>query len=90
MIFMDNSGLSAIKPKNLDAQIITPKFKDQKNNKFKIISFFAKKARGLMARYIIEHQVTNVEQLQQFDVDGYYFEESESTDTDLIFKRAER
>lgn len=85
-----NEYFSSIKKASLQASVVTPKFKDEKNGKFKIISFYAKKARGLMARYIIEHKIENVKDLQQFDVDGYYFDNKESTDTDLIFKRAER
>lgn len=85
-----NEYFSSVKPKLLNARVITPQFKDEKNGKFKIISFYAKKARGLMARYIIEHKVANVDALKQFNVDGYYFDETESTDTNLVFKRAER
>lgn len=85
-----NEYFSAVKPKLLDAQIITPQFKDEKNGKFKIISFYAKKARGLMARYIIENQVNSVKQLQAFDTAGYYFDASESSDTVLMFKRNEQ
>lgn len=85
-----NEYFTSIKKANLDATIVTPQFKDEKNGKFKIISFYAKKARGLMARYIIEHKIKKVNDLQRFDVDGYYFDDKESTNTDLIFKRAER
>lgn len=80
---------SAVKPALLNANIITPHFKDQKNGKFKIISFFAKKARGLMARYIIEQQVSSIDELKAFDVDGYYFCAEESNENDLVFKRNE-
>jgi cytoplasmic iron level regulating protein YaaA (DUF328/UPF0246 family) len=85
-----NEYFTSIKKANLEATIVTPQFKDEKNGKFKIISFYAKKARGLMARYIIEHKIKNVKDLQEFNVDGYYFDDKESTDTDLIFKRTER
>lgn len=85
-----NEYFSSVKPKHLKAKIITPQFKDEKNGKFKIISFYAKKARGLMARYIIEHQVKNVEQLKAFNASGYYFEPDESNDVTLVFKRAEQ
>lgn len=85
-----NEYFSSIKAKHLEATVVTPQFKDEKNGKFKIISFYAKKARGLMARYIIEHKIKNVKDLQQFDVDGYYFDENESSAIDLIFKRTER
>lgn len=85
-----NEYFSAVKPKQLDAMIITPEFKDEKNGVFKIISFYAKKARGLMARYIVENKIESVEGLKQFSSDGYYFDEAASTQTDLVFKRKER
>jgi len=85
-----NEYFSSIKVKNLNAEIVTPQFKDEKKGKFKIISFYAKKARGLMARYIIEKQIKSVDDLKQFDLDGYYFDTKESTDASLVFKRAER
>lgn len=85
-----NEYFKAVQPKRLSGQIITPIFKDSKNGQYKIISFYAKKARGLMARYIIQHQLTQVSQLTQFDVDGYYFVEAESSATELMFKREER
>jgi len=84
-----NEYFSAVKPKLLAANIVTPKFKDEKNGKFKIISFYAKKARGLMARYIIENECTEVADLKAFDLDGYYFDEAESSPSDLVFKRNE-
>jgi cytoplasmic iron level regulating protein YaaA (DUF328/UPF0246 family) len=85
-----NEYFSSVKKKVLDATIITPHFKDEKNGKYKIISFYAKKARGLMARYIIENRVENVADLKHFDSVGYVFDENESTESDLIFKRAEQ
>jgi len=54
------------------------------------ISFYAKKARGMMARYIIDNQVSSLEQLTQFDRAGYYFVEQESSATELVFKREEQ
>lgn len=63
----------SVKPKLLDAEIITPAFKDYKNGDYKMISFFAKKARGLLSRYIIENKLTNVEDIKNFDVAGYSF-----------------
>lgn len=77
----------SVKPKSLDGMIVTPHFKDMKNGQYKIISFFAKKARGLMARYIIENQVEDVAGLKAFDVDGYQFSAEQSSDTDLVFLR---
>lgn len=80
----------AIKPKQLNGKLIKPVFLDEKNGKFKVISFYAKKARGLMSRYIIQQRLTQPEQLKQFDVDGYVFDAAESTDTELVFKRREQ
>ena len=85
-----NEYFKAIKKKEVDAQIITPIFKDQKNGQYKVISFYAKKARGLMARYIIEQQLSAVEQLKDFTAQGYYFVESESTENELVFYRDEK
>lgn len=84
-----NEYFSAVKKKSLNGMIITPQFKDEKNGQFKMISFYAKKARGLMARYIIQNQLTEVSQLKEFDSAGYYFDSANSTETDLIFLRNE-
>lgn len=81
---------SAVKPKALNAQIITPVFKDEKNGKVKIISFYAKKARGLMARFIIQNRIDNVAQLSEFDTAGYRFAPEQSTATSLVFVRLEQ
>ncbi len=85
-----NEYFKAVKPRKLDGQIITPVFKDCKKGQYKIISFYAKKARGMMARYIIEQRLTEVSQLTAFDTAGYYFVEVESTATELVFKREEQ
>ena len=79
----------SVRPKALQGRIITPVFKDEKNGQFKIISFYAKKARGMMARHIIKHRLTRVEQLTGFNADGYYFVPEESDANTLMFKRAE-
>ncbi|MCE7554364.1 peroxide stress protein YaaA [Aliivibrio fischeri] len=85
-----NEYFKSVKPKELKADIVTPVFKDCKNGQYKIISFYAKKARGLMARFIIQNKISNVEELKSFDSDGYYFVEAESTATTLVFKREEQ
>lgn len=82
-----NEYFKSIKPKQLKAQIITPIFKDQKNGNYKIISFYAKKARGLMTRYIIDNRINEPQALKQFDADGYYFVPAESTATNWVFYR---
>jgi len=84
-----NEYFKAVQKKRLKGQVITPVFKDCKAGKYKIISFYAKKARGLMARYIIDNQLTDVSQLTAFDTDGYYYCAAESTDIELVFKRDE-
>jgi len=70
-----------------DINVITPTFKDYKNGNYKIISFYAKKARGLMARWIIQNKVTNFEDLSGFDLDGYKYSKTESTATVPVFLR---
>jgi len=82
-----NEYFKSVKPKSLNAEVITPVFKDWKNDKYKIISFFAKKARGLMSRYIIENQIEDPEQLKQFDVDGYSFNPAMSSAREWVFTR---
>lgn len=79
----------AVNEKNIQAKIIKPVFLDQKNGEYKIISFYAKKARGLMSRFMIEHEVSNIEQLHAFNTDGYYFDDVNSNDNEIVFKRDE-
>ncbi|CAH9049859.1 Peroxide stress resistance protein YaaA [Pseudoalteromonas sp. CIP111854] len=86
-----NEYFKAVDKKVLNADIITPIFKDCKNGQYKVISFYAKKARGMMARYIMEQQVSSLESLKQFDVAGYYFsEEATSKANEPVFLRAEQ
>lgn len=80
----------AIKAKHLNARVITPIFKDAKNGQYKIISFYAKKARGLMSRYIIDNQITEPEPLKRFNTAGYYFSPAQSTANDWVFLRDEQ
>lgn len=77
----------AIDLKAIKATVITPEFKDYKDGKLKIISFFAKKARGLMVRYIMEHDCQTVEDLKSFNYENYRFDENLSTETKLVFTR---
>ncbi|NMP32231.1 peroxide stress protein YaaA [Thalassotalea sp. M1531] len=77
----------SVKKKQLNATVITPSFKDWKNGQYKMISFFAKKARGLMARYVIQNQITDVEQLKSFNLAGYGFNEELSKGNDIVFTR---
>ena len=78
---------SAIDFKALDAEVITPAFKEYKNGKYKFLSFFGKKARGLMAGYLLESKVKKPEQMKRFDVDGYAFNEELSTEAEWVFTR---
>ena len=84
-----NEYFKAIKPQALNARIITPVFKDRKNGNYKIISFFAKKARGMMTRYIIENELNEVEKIKHFDQSGYYYSEEQSTNDQWVFLREE-
>jgi uncharacterized protein len=85
-----NEYFKAVKPKLLKAPIITPVFQDEKNGQYKVISFFAKKARGLMARFIIQERVNKLEQLREFCASGYRFEASQSSSQQLVFRREEQ
>jgi cytoplasmic iron level regulating protein YaaA (DUF328/UPF0246 family) len=69
------------------ANVIDIEFKDFKNGQYKIISFYAKKARGMMSRYIIENRINEVEHLKGFDFGGYYFDVKDSSENKLAFKR---
>ncbi len=80
----------AVKPKLLAGKIIKPVFLDEKNGKFKVISFYAKKARGLMTRYIIQNRLTAPEQLTSFDSEGYFYDAESSSPQELVFKRHEQ
>ncbi len=82
-----NEYFKSVQTENLKAEIITPVFKDYKNGQYKIISFFAKKARGMMSSYIIKNKITDIEQIKQFKQSGYKFSKSESDDRNLVFRR---
>jgi cytoplasmic iron level regulating protein YaaA (DUF328/UPF0246 family) len=82
-----NEYFKALQPGALDAEIITPVFKDLKGGKYKIISFFAKKARGRMARFIIEKELNEPGGLKKFRADGYRYNKAESTARELVFTR---
>lgn len=77
----------AIDVKKLKAKVITPEFKDYKDGDLRIVSFYAKKARGMMVRYIAESEAKSVDDLKGFDYDGYAFDANLSTESDLIFTR---
>lgn len=82
-----NEYFKSVNKKQLHATVVTPAFKDWKNGQYKMISFFAKKARGLMARYIIQHKITNVTGLKTFEVDGYAYNADLSSESVPVFTR---
>jgi hypothetical protein len=82
-----NEYFSAIDMKLLKAKVITPEFKDYKDGKLKMISFFAKKARGLLVRFIIDTNAQSIEDIQGFNYEGYAFDANLSSDSKLVFTR---
>lgn len=76
--------------KKLDGVMVKPVFLDEKNGKYKVISFYAKKARGLMSRFIIQNKLSKTDQLADFNLEGYQFDESQSKGNDLVFTRSEQ
>lgn len=74
---------------DIDADVVTPVFKDLKNGKYKIISFFAKKARGMMSGFAIRNKITDVAKLKKFKTAGYKYSAAESSDRTLTFLRDE-
>ena len=82
-----NEYFRSINQAKINARIITPAFMDYKNDKYKIISFFAKKARGLMTRFVIRNRVTDANQIKDFSEAGYKFNEAMSTEEKPVFCR---
>ncbi len=82
-----NEYFKSIVKKKIKAEIITPSFKDLKNGEYKMISFFAKKARGLMTRFIIQNKITDSEELKAFDLDGYMYNPTLSKEKEPVFTR---
>ena len=82
-----NEYFKAVNKKHLKADIITPIFKDEKNGTLKIISFYAKKARGLMSRFIINNRIKNHEEIKKFNLEGYAFMKNLSNDKEWVFTR---
>jgi len=78
-----------VKPAKLGGEIIKPVFLDEKNGNYKVISFYAKKARGLMSRFIIKERLTQAKQLKDFSLEGYQFDAARSEGNELVFTRAE-
>ena len=84
-----NEYFKSVKKKALNADIITPRFEDEKNGQYKVISFYAKKARGLMVKYAADNKLTKAEQLKQFNLAGYYYVDELSDDKTWVFRRDE-
>ncbi|POG05715.1 hypothetical protein BGP84_22890 [Pseudomonas putida] len=82
-----NEYFSAVKRSALKGRVTNVDFKDLKNGQYKIISFYAKKARGMMSRFVIQERVNDPEQLKRFDVQGYYYSAEQSKADHLVFLR---
>lgn len=82
-----NEYFSAIQPEKLDGEVIDITFKEMRDGELKQISFYAKKARGMMARFIVTHRIEDVEALKSFDDERYQFQDYLSSDTELVFTR---
>jgi uncharacterized protein len=84
-----NEYFKAVNVKKLKAPLVSPNFLDEKNGKFKVISFYAKKARGLMARYLIENRCKTLDEIKAFDLAGYRYDPQQSTKNNPVFIRPE-
>lgn len=82
-----NEYFKAVKPKQLNARIITPAFKEFKDGEYKMIGIYAKKARGLLSRYIIRQQLTDAEDIKSFDEEGYRHNKGLSRGNTWVFTR---
>jgi cytoplasmic iron level regulating protein YaaA (DUF328/UPF0246 family) len=82
-----NEYYKAVDKKKLKANVINIDFREEKDGEYQFVSFFAKKARGTMTRYIAENKITNPSDLRGFDYDNYRFEESKSSENSLLFVR---
>ncbi len=82
-----NEYFRVVQSHALDADVITPVFKDLKGDKYKVISFFAKRARGQMARFIIDHELNEPDAMKKFKTDGYRFNKAQSSAREWVFIR---
>ncbi len=85
-----NEYFKSVRKKELHGRLVTPQFKDWKNGQYKMISFYAKKARGLMCRYAIENGITQADDLKGFNLEGYYFSPEQSDQNNWLFLRDEQ
>ena len=80
----------ATQSSKIKGEIISPSFLDEKNGKYKIISFYAKKARGYMANYVVTNRINRVDELSKFSANGYHYSKGDSTTTNPVFTRSEK
>lgn len=82
-----NEYFGSVKPKQINGRVVTPKFLDNKNGDYKIISFFAKRARGSMAGWLVQERVDTIKGITDFDTDGYRYDPQRSTPNSPVFIR---
>jgi len=82
-----NEYFKALNKTNINANIIDIVFKENKNGVYRVVSFYAKKARGLMSNFIIKNNINKIDDLKKFDLNNYYFDEKQSTKSKLVFIR---
>jgi cytoplasmic iron level regulating protein YaaA (DUF328/UPF0246 family) len=82
-----NEYFKSVNVKLLDKELITPVFKEKKGDKYRTIGIYAKKARGMMTRFIIENRIEAVDDLLKFDMEGYHYNSNESEGNNLVFTR---
>lgn len=81
---------SVVQPKKLNAQWVTARFKEQKGKDYKVVGLFAKRARGMMARFIVQRKIKKIEEIQSFNIDSYRFMPTLSTSSDYVFARTSK
>jgi len=82
-----NEYFKSVDRRVLNKEVVTPIFKEYKNGNYKVISFLAKKARGMMAAYLIQNRITHIDGIKAFDLVDYNFDKKQSTDKELVFLR---
>ena len=82
-----NEYFKSVKPRQLQGEVITPEFKDWKNGQYKMFGVYAKKARGQLSRFVIQNRLTDPQAMKAFDIDGYRFNASLSSDNKWVFTR---
>jgi uncharacterized protein len=82
-----NEYFKAVKPKELAGRILTINFKEEKDGNVRVVAIFAKRARGMMANYIIKNRLEHIEDIKEFDLGGYHFQSSLSDNKQWTFSR---